>query len=76
MAAVVQTDNELTKWSRVIPEKLTGPELAKNVLYFMESWCSLPHSFSKSDQFSLCLPILLFGGTFNIVLPSTSRFSK
>jgi len=50
-----------TAWSRVLLEKLTGSQLVRNTLHFMEPDGSLPHSqepaffpYPKPDQSILC----------------------
>ena len=43
MSKIYKLANELTTWSRGLPEKLTGPQLVKNFMHFVESESSLPH---------------------------------
>jgi hypothetical protein len=35
---------KITPWSRVLPEKLTGPQMVKNTPHFMEPEGPLPYS--------------------------------
>jgi hypothetical protein len=44
LITVPEKYNEITPWSRVFPEKLTGSQLVKNFPHFMEIEGSLPHS--------------------------------
>ena len=40
--------NEVTPWSRLLPEKLTGPQVVKKFPHFMEPERSLRHSHSSA----------------------------
>ena len=70
--------DRLTPWTRVLPEKLTGPfSYSRNSPHFMEPEVSLPHSqqpatcpYPEPDRSSPC-PIPFFTIHFNIILPST-----
>jgi len=37
--------NQLCTWDSVLPEEITGPQLARNFQYFMEPESSFPHLF-------------------------------
>ena len=64
-------------WSRVLPEKLTDPQLVKKFPTFMEPEGSLPLSlepatcpYTEPDQSIPCLPSHFLKNQFNIILPS------
>jgi hypothetical protein len=56
----------VTTWNRILPEKLTVPQLVKMSTYFMQPKVSLPHShqpatcpYPDQDQSSHCpIPLL------------------
>jgi len=64
-------------WGRVLPEKLTDPQLVKKFPTFMEPEDSLPHSLEPATcpgtepaQSIPCLPSHFLKNHFNIILPS------
>ena len=74
-----------TPWSRVLPDKLTGPQLVRNFPHFMEPKGLLLHSqeptttcpYPKPDLSSSCPPPSHFSKIhFSIILPSTPGSSK
>jgi hypothetical protein len=79
----ISLSNWYIPWSRVLPEKLTGPKLVINLFALYETWrlitaftsiCHLPfwHQVNPvQDSPSHFLKI-----NFNIILPSTSRTYK
>ena len=58
-------------WKRVLPQKITDPQLVNKFPHLMEREGLLPHSqapatcpYPKTDQSSICLPITLLEQPF------------
>jgi hypothetical protein len=79
----VKINNWITPWSRILPEKLSGPQLLKKspAFYtarrFITAFTTARHlslSWTRSDQ--SVIPSYFSQIHFNIMLPSASRSSK